>query len=120
MKHCNLCPRRCNAVRENQNYGYCRSPWEITAARAALHMWEEPVLSGTNGSGTVFFSGCNLGCVFCQNQTIAAGETAMVIRNEKLTELFLMLQEKGAHNINLVTGSHYVPQIVKAHSDFTI
>lgn len=114
MKHCNLCPRRCNAVREKQSYGYCRSPWEITAARAALHMWEEPVLSGTNGSGTVFFSGCNLGCVFCQNQTIAAGETAMVISNEKLTDLFLMLQEKGAHNINLVTGSHYVPQIVKA------
>lgn len=114
MKHCNLCPRRCNAVREKQSYGYCRSPWEITAARAALHMWEEPVLSGKSGSGTVFFSGCNLGCVFCQNQTIAAGETAMVISNEKLTDLFLMLQEKGAHNINLVTGSHYVPQIVKA------
>ena len=112
--HCNLCPRRCGAQRDQGELGVCKSPWELTAARAALHMWEEPVLSGIAGSGTVFFSGCALGCVFCQNQTIAAGETARIISNEKLTELFLMLQEKGAHNINLVTGSHYVPQIVTA------
>lgn len=112
--HCNLCPRRCGAQRDQGELGICKSPWELTAARAALHMWEEPVLSGIAGSGTVFFSGCALGCVFCQNQTIAAGETARIISNEKLTELFLMLQEKGAHNINLVTGSHYVPQIVTA------
>lgn len=111
---CNLCPRRCGVHRDRGETGYCRSPWEITAARAALHMWEEPVLSGVSGSGTVFFSGCALGCVFCQNRTIAAGETARVISSEKLTEKFLMLQEMGAHNINLVTGSHYVPQIVKA------
>lgn len=111
---CNLCPRRCNVRRREGELGYCRSPWEITAARAALHMWEEPVLSGTGGSGTVFFSGCSLGCVFCQNQTIASGETARTISSERLTELFFMLEEKGAHNINLVTGSHYVPQIVKA------
>ncbi|MGN0294902.1 MAG: radical SAM protein, partial [Lachnospiraceae bacterium] len=83
-------------------------------ARAALHMWEEPVISGISGSGTVFFSGCALGCVFCQNRTIAKGQTARVISSETLTEKLLMLQEMGAHNINLVTGSHYVPQIVKA------
>lgn len=111
---CNLCPRRCNVRRREGELGYCKSPWEITAARAALHMWEEPVLSGTGGSGTVFFSGCSLGCVFCQNQSIASGETARSISSERLTELFFMLEEKGAHNINLVTGSHYVPQIVKA------
>lgn len=111
---CNLCPRRCNVRRREGELGYCKSPWEITAARAALHMWEEPVLSGTGGSGTVFFSGCSLGCVFCQNQSIASGETARSISSERLTELFFMLEEKGAHNINLVTGSHYVPQIVRA------
>jgi putative pyruvate formate lyase activating enzyme len=77
-------------------------------------MWEEPVLSGVSGSGTVFFSGCSLGCVFCQNQTIARGQTAKVLSGEVLAEKFLMLQEMGAHNINLVTGSHYVPQIVSA------
>lgn len=111
---CNLCPRRCGVQRDRGELGRCRSPWELTAARAALHMWEEPVLSGIAGSGTVFFSGCALGCVFCQNQPIAAGKTARIISNEKLTELFFMLQEKGAHNINLVTGSHYVPQIAAA------
>ena len=111
---CNLCPRRCNARRIPGDFGRCRSPWEITAARAALHMWEEPVLSGINGSGTVFFSGCALGCVFCQNHSIAFGETSRVITKEHLVEIFLNLQEKGAHNINLVTGSHYVPQIAQA------
>ena len=112
--HCRICPRRCGVERDKGEYGFCKSPWEITAARAALHHWEEPVLSGTNGSGTVFFSGCNLGCVFCQNRTIATGQTARVISPQKLSELFFMLQEQGAHNINLVTGSHYVPQIVPA------
>ena len=111
---CNLCPRRCGVRRDQGELGRCKSPWELTAARAALHMWEEPVLSGVSGSGTVFFSGCGLGCVFCQNRTIADGETARRISNEKLTELFFMLQEKGAHNINLVTGSHYIPQIAAA------
>lgn len=111
---CFLCPRRCGVRRDQGESGFCKSPWEITAARAALHMWEEPVISGVSGSGTVFFSGCALGCVFCQNRTIAGGQTARVISSEKLTEKFLMLQEMGAHNINLVTGSHYVPQIVKA------
>lgn len=111
---CNLCPRRCGVERDRGEFGICKSPWEITAARAALHFWEEPVLSGNSGSGAVFFSGCSLGCVFCQNQTIAEGETAKAISQEKLTEIFLMLQDKGAHNLNLVTGSHYVPQLVSA------
>ena len=111
---CNLCPRECNASRKGRDLGWCRSPWEITAARAALHMWEEPVISGTCGSGTVFFSGCNLGCVFCQNRTIAQADRAKVITRERLADIFLMLQDQGAHNINLVTGSHYIPQIAAA------
>lgn len=111
---CNLCPRRCGVARDRGEFGICKSPWEITAARAALHFWEEPVLSGHSGSGAVFFSGCSLGCVFCQNRTIAEGETAKTVSQEKLAEIFLMLQDKGAHNLNLVTGSHYVPQLVSA------
>lgn len=112
--NCNLCPRQCNADRAHGELGYCNSPWELTAARAALHMWEEPVISGYAGSGTVFFSGCGLGCVFCQNGKIASGDVAQTISNEKLTDIFLKLQDQGAHNINLVTGGHYVPQIVSA------
>lgn len=111
---CNLCPRACNVSRKGDDLGWCKSPWDITAARAALHMWEEPVISGTCGSGTVFFSGCNLGCVFCQNRTIAKADRAKVISRDRLAEIFLMLQEQGAHNINLVTGSHYIPQIASA------
>ena len=87
---------------------------EIKAARAALHMWEEPCLSGTRGSGTVFFSGCPLGCVFCQNRPIALGKAGLVIRTRRLAEIFLELQDKGAHNINLVTPTHYVPSIIEA------
>lgn len=111
---CRLCPRECNALRTEKDPGYCKSPWQITAARASLHMWEEPVISGVRGSGTVFFSGCNLGCVFCQNQSIAMAKTALELSGDNLAEIFLDLQEKGAHNINLVTGSHYIPPIAKA------
>lgn len=89
-------------------------PAEVMAARAALHMWEEPCISGEEGSGTVFFSGCNIGCIFCQNQEIASGEVARVITIGRLAEIFLNLQEKGANNINLVTPTHYVPQIRSA------
>lgn len=112
--NCNLCPRQCGVDRVHGELGYCQSPWELTAARAALHMWEEPVISGYAGSGTVFFSGCGLGCVFCQNGNIASGEVAKTITNENLTDIFLKLQDQGAHNINLVTGGHYVPQIARA------
>ncbi len=114
MKKCVLCPRMCGADRTSGQTGYCKMPAQVMAARAALHMWEEPCISGEAGSGTVFFSGCNMGCVFCQNRTIAVGETAKPITIERLAEIFLELQKKGANNINLVTPTHYVPQIKKA------
>jgi putative pyruvate formate lyase activating enzyme len=94
--------------------GYCGQTSAVRAARAALHFWEEPVLSGKNGSGAVFFSGCNLRCVFCQNYSIALGDVGRQISSERLSEIFFELKEKGAHNINLVTGTPFIPQIVKA------
>jgi putative pyruvate formate lyase activating enzyme len=91
--------------------GYCGQTAETFAARAALHFWEEPCISGTSGSGTVFFSGCSLRCIYCQNREIALGNQGQVISLERLSQIFLELQEKGANNINLVTPTHYVPQI---------
>lgn len=85
---------------------------ELYAARAALHFWEEPCISGTSGSGTVFFTGCNLRCVYCQNHEIASARYGRPITVERLAEIFCELQEKGAHNINLVTPTHYLPQII--------
>lgn len=111
---CNLCPRKCNADRANGIPGYCGETASIRAARASLHMWEEPCISGKTGSGTVFFSGCPLKCVFCQNNTIATNQTGKTISESRLAEIFLELQEKGACNINLVTPTHFVPQIVSA------
>ena len=111
---CRLCPRNCKVNREQGQAGFCGMPASIFVARASLHMWEEPCISGTNGSGTVFFTGCNLKCVFCQNHVIAIGQKGKEVSVDKLAELFLMLQEKGAHNINLVTPSHYIPGIVNA------
>lgn len=87
---------------------------QLVGARAGLHHWEEPFLSGSNGSGTVFFTGCNLKCIYCQNRSIAIGENGKAISAGRLTEIFLELQKKGAHNINLVTGTHYIPHIVVA------
>lgn len=110
---CKLCPRECGADRDITT-GFCGEKNEIKAARAALHMWEEPCISGENGSGTVFFSGCVLRCVFCQNGNIANGSTGKIISSERLVEIFLELQEKGANNINLVTPTHFVPQIIDA------
>ena len=89
-------------------------PAELIVARAALHMWEEPCISGTSGSGTVFFGGCNLKCVYCQNHNIAIGKTGKEITIQRLAEIFLELQQKGAANINLVTPTHYIPQIRNA------
>lgn len=114
MSDCTLCPRRCHADRLSGQTGFCGQTARITAARAALHMWEEPCISGTKGSGTVFFSGCSLQCVFCQNHDLALGKTGVHITIERLSEIFLELQTKGAHNINLVTPSHFVPQICEA------
>lgn len=113
-KICTLCPRNCAADRENGEIGICGQTNELKVARAALHFWEEPCISGTQGSGTVFFSGCSLHCVYCQNQEIANGTAGKVISVERLSEIFLELQEKGAHNINLVTPGHFVPQIIHA------
>lgn len=113
-KICTLCPRNCAADRENGEIGVCGQTNELKVARAALHFWEEPCISGTQGSGTVFFSGCSLHCIYCQNQEIANGTAGKVISVERLSEIFLELQEKGAHNINLVTPGHFVPQIIHA------
>lgn len=114
MRDCTLCPRECHADRTAGQSGFCGQSEQIMAARAALHFWEEPCLSGTNGSGTVFFSGCNLRCIYCQNHAIAQGQTGKQISIERLSEIFLELQDKKAHNINLVTPTHFVPQIIKA------
>ncbi len=111
MSDCTLCPRECHADRKAGQTGFCAQGAEVVCARAALHFWEEPCISGICGSGTVFFSGCNLQCVFCQNHSIAIGRTGRVLTLDRLSEIYLELQAKGAANINLVTGSHYIPQI---------
>jgi len=114
LDNCTLCPRNCYADREHGQKGYCRQTEELVVARAALHMWEEPCISGENGSGTVFFSGCSLGCVYCQNYNISKGLAGKKITVERLADIFIELQEQAANNINLVTPSHYVPQIIDA------
>ncbi len=114
LKDCTLCPRECHVDRRNGKRGYCKQTDELVVARAALHMWEEPCISGEEGSGTVFFSGCAMGCVYCQNHNIAAGIAGKVISIERLSGIFMELQEQKANNINLVTPSHYVLQIVEA------
>ncbi len=114
LSDCTLCPRECHVDRSAGETGYCGQTARLVAARAALHFWEEPCLSGTNGSGAVFFSGCNLRCVYCQNHQIAQGKSGREITVTHLPEIFLELQEKGAHNINLVTAAHFVPQIITA------
>lgn len=111
---CNLCPRECGADRTAGQKGYCLMDDKIFVARAALHMWEEPCISGEKGSGTVFFSGCNLRCAYCQNYEIAAGRKGKEVTVERLSEIFLELQEKGAANINLVTPDHYLLAVIKA------
>ncbi len=114
MKDCVLCPRKCHVDRLQGQLGYCGQTAELNAARAALHFWEEPCISGTLGSGTVFFSGCNLRCVFCQNHNIAIGKAGLPISLERLSDIFLKLQEQKANNINLVTPTHFIPQIAYA------
>jgi len=110
---CELCPRRCCADRI-EKFGRCNSHADITIARAALHMWEEPPISGERGSGTIFFSGCPLSCVYCQNMEISRGRVGRRISRERLSEIMLELEAKGAHNINLVTPTHYVSHIIPA------
>lgn len=114
MEKCTLCPRKCTVDRHAGEKGVCGQTDRLKVARAALHYWEEPCISGTEGSGAVFFSGCALHCVFCQNQNIANGTAGKEISVRRLSEIFLELQEKGANNINLVTASHFVPQVAEA------
>ena len=114
LENCNLCTRRCNVNRLNNQVGVCKATNKIKIARAELHKWEEPPISGESGSGTVFFSYCNFKCVFCQNHEISQEYFGAEISIERLSEIFLELQEKGANNINLVTPTHYVPQIMEA------
>ena len=111
---CELCPRGCKVNREAEQTGVCGVSSNLKVARAALHYWEEPCISGTNGSGAVFFSGCSMHCVFCQNREIANGFVGKEISRERLSDIFLELQGQGANNINLVTPGHYVPHIVWA------
>ncbi len=113
MEHCELCPRRCG-INRTERAGYCGAGDTLRVARAALHMWEEPCLTGTRGSGTVFFSGCPLRCVYCQNYAISRGTAGRDVTPARLADIFLELQAQGAHNINLVTPTHYVPPIIAA------
>ncbi|MBR3738104.1 MAG: radical SAM protein [Eubacterium sp.] len=109
--NCNDCPRKCN-INRNEKIGFCQSPNEFRLARAALHFWEEPVISGKEGSGAVFFSGCNLKCVFCQNYEISSENKGKIVKPEKLLEIFEKLKEQGANNINLVNPSHYSKALI--------
>lgn len=113
---CRLCPRQCDALRTpNDNIGgVCQMPLSPVVARAALHFWEEPSISGTNGSGTIFFSGCSLHCVFCQNSDISAKNIGKTITPKELADIFKNLENQGAHNINLVTPTHFVDAIIDA------
>ncbi|MBO7329298.1 MAG: radical SAM protein [Lentisphaeria bacterium] len=114
---CAICPRRCNAVRSfsltggDVPRGFCRSPETMVVSRAGLHRWEEPVISGERGSGTVFFAGCNLHCVYCQNHCISSQCTGTPVTPAGLRKLYFRLIERGAHNINLVTPGHYATAI---------
>lgn len=116
-ENCLLCPRKCGINRSTGQTGVCGVSSEIKVARAALHYWEEPCISGKRGSGAVFFSGCSLHCVFCQNREISDGKAGKVISKERLSDIFMELADKGANNINLVTPGQYIPDIVWAVND---
>lgn len=107
MSNCTICPRACGADRESGMLGFCHAPSDFLVARSSLHLWEEPPISGKRGSGTVFFGGCNLGCVFCQNKAINQGQKGERLSEKQLEAVIFRLAEQGAHNINFVTPSHY-------------
>ena len=114
---CTLCPRNCGVERTAESgAGVCRMGTQTKIARAALHMWEEPCISGTRGSGAVFFSGCGLRCVFCQNEAISQQGEGKIVTPARLAEIFRELEAQGAHNINLVTAAHFVPAVLEALS----
>lgn len=114
LSKCKLCPRNCEVNRLEGEIGYCKATLMPSIARVSLHKWEEPCISGKNGSGTIFFSNCNLNCVFCQNHEISQGDIGLEITIERLSEIFIEVQAMGAHNVNLVTPVHYIPQIIEA------
>ena len=113
LQRCTICPRECG-VNRFKGKGFCGETADVRIARAELHFWEEPCISGKNGSGTVFFSGCSLKCCFCQNYEISAQNKGFTVNAEQLADIFLMLQQKGANNINLVNPTHFAVQIAKA------
>lgn len=113
LSKCNLCPRNCLVNRNNNELGFCRAPKDLVIAKAYLHKWEEPCISGDIGSGTIFFSYCNLKCIFCQNYDISTLNMGEVVSINRFKEICLELQEKGALNINLVTPTHFVPLIAE-------
>lgn len=113
MNNCKLCPRNCGVNRENNELGYCLASNDMKIAKAYLHKWEEPCISGKLGSGTIFFSHCNLRCIFCQNYEISTKHFGKIVSIDRFSKICLELQEKGAANINLVTPTHYVPLIIK-------
>ncbi|MBE6536472.1 MAG: radical SAM protein [Ruminococcaceae bacterium] len=115
-KKCELCSRKCGVDRSGGELGFCKMSDTVYIARADLHMWEEPPITAKRGSGTVFFSGCSLGCIYCQNRKISRGKCGSPKTVAELSEIFLALEKKGAHNINLVTPTHYVPSIISAVS----
>ena len=112
-KKCQLCARRCGVDR-TKTAGYCKMTDEVYISRAALHFWEEPPISGVNGSGTIFFSGCSLSCVFCQNREISRGRSGKTVSVERMADIMLELEGNGAHNINFVTPTHYIPSVAEA------
>ncbi len=117
LRKCNLCPHLCKVDR-TATFGRCHSGAEIKVARAALHFWEEPPISGTRGSGTVFFSGCNLGCIYCQNRQISRADIGKRLSPTELKEIFVRLEREGAHNLNLVTPTHFLPPIIEAVTQY--
>ena len=113
-KSCRLCARTCGVDRTSGSYGYCGMSDKVMLARASLHEWEEPIISGDRGSGTIFFSGCSLSCIYCQNREISAGKVGKEVSLDRFSEIMLRLEANGAHNVNLVTPTHYVPSVIYA------
>lgn len=111
---CNMCPRNCNVSRNNEDFGFCNSGREIEISYVGKHLWEEPCISGKNGSGTIFFTGCNMRCVYCQNDKISRNQRGTTVTPAQLSDIILQLQSENVHNINLVTPSHFSVQIAEA------